>query len=139
MNKQKKIAISGILVLIFAIILYLVYQRSTSTTRIALVNMPNFMATSIAKSTDDSFIRVTNHTEADHKKLRRADFVLIRAMGLDITAEQRDKLKELAESGIPFYSIAVTNPDNDITNIDSVHIKVLQQYIAHGKIGRAHV
>ena len=132
MNKQKKIAISGILVLIFAIILYLVYQRSTSTTRIALVNMPNFMATSIAKSTDDSFIRVTNHTEADHKKLRRADFVLIRAMGLDITAEQRDKLKELAESGIPFYSIAVTNPDNDITNIDSVHIKVLQQYIAHG-------
>lgn len=131
MKKHQKKIVGGLLVCAFAIISFILYQKSASTTNVALLNFPNFQAASIAKSTDDKFISVKNYSEKEISKLKSADFVLVFAMGLNINAEEREQLQKLADRGIPFYSISVTNPSNNITNIDSVHIKVLSEYLGN--------
>lgn len=120
------ISVVGLLVFV------LLFNKYVSTTTVALVNFPVFTATSIARSTDDRFIRVRNVTELDARKLRRADFVLIFAMGIQMTQEERDALKNLAEGGLPVFSTSVTNPDNNIVSIDSTHIEKINQFLLNG-------
>lgn len=128
-NKRTIALTGGIIILMIALLLF--YQKTAAPTRVALLNFPNFQATSIAKSSDDKFLSVKNYSEEEISQLKTSDFVLVFAMGLKITAEEREQLQKLADKGIPFYSVSVTNPANNITNIDSVHIKALSQYLGN--------
>jgi cobaltochelatase CobN len=123
----KKIAAAAFIALA-ALIFYLNY---ISVTEVALVNFPDFQAASIAKSTDDKFVRVRNYKEDQISKATKADFIIVFAMGLKIDSVQRAQLQKYADKGKPIYSIAVTNPANDINSLDSLHIKKLSEYLSN--------
>ena len=57
--------------------------------------------------------------------------VIIDAMGLRITEEQRQQLISLSEK-VPVLSITATNPANDIVSVDSLTESVLKSYLYEG-------
>jgi cobaltochelatase CobN len=99
---------------------------------VALVNFPNFQATSIAKSTDDAFITTVSVDVENLDKIEDADAVLIFAMGFKINEEQRQMIADLAKDGLPVYSTAVTNPDHNFMSLDSLQEKQVKSYLENG-------
>ncbi|MFT3738549.1 MAG: cobaltochelatase subunit CobN [Breznakibacter sp.] len=129
-NKQKLTI--GIAAIAVAAVCIWLYSALIATTKVALVNFPNFQTTSIAKSTDDPFIKVQQVDIEDIGKLKKYDAVLVFAMGLKLSESQRQQLTSLAGKGLPFYSTAVTNPDNNIVNLDSVQLNQVKKYLENG-------
>ena len=59
--------------------------------------------------------------------------VFVNGMGLRITDGQRQQLIDAAESGTPVITTAATNPQNQITSVDSVDNEFLRQYLVGGR------
>ena len=95
---------------------YMVWRNYIATTRIALVNFVSYQASNIALSNEDKFIKFEEVPLDQLDQLKKYDFVLVWAMGLKISDEQRNQLIEAANR-VPFHSFAVTNPDNDISSL----------------------
>jgi len=132
MKFKSKNIVAALLLTIVAIAGYVFYQSKVATTTVALVNFPKFQATSIAKSTDDGFIKTKTVEVDDLEQIKDADAVLIFAMGIKYTEAQRQMVTDLAKNGLPVYSTAVTNPDNNIVSLDSVQLKQVKAYLENG-------
>ena len=59
------------------------------------------------------------------------DFVLVWGMGLKVTEEQHNRLIEVSQK-VPFHSFAVTNPDNDLSNLSEADLKRVSEYLESG-------
>ncbi len=108
------------------------YYVNISDTRVALVNFPDFQAVSIARSVQGEHINVDVVGLDGLHKVNNYDAVLVFAMGIKYTGEQRQILSDMAIKGLPVYSTSVTNPDNDIVSLDSTQIKVVSDYLGNG-------
>lgn len=118
------------LIAIGAMLLF--YRHYGSATRVALVNFPSYEAASMIRSNEDAFIQAEIVGTDQLDKLSGYDAVLMFAMGLKIDGTQRAALKKMAEEGLPFYSVAATNPENNICSLDSVSIEVVAGYLGNG-------
>lgn len=123
-------AIIALLVLIVAGIF--VWRTWLGTTRIALVNFQPLTSGHIAKANDNALIDLEDVSAEDIEKISGYDLVLINAMGLKITEEQRAKVKKLADDGLPVLALAVTNPANDICSLDSLTAARIMGYMRDG-------
>lgn len=106
-----------------------------SRTYIAFVNFQPIALQSFSQANDNSFVRLFDVATDDIGDLNGYDIVFVNGMGLNITAEQRAHLQQLAEGGTPVYTTMATNPDNNITNLTVDETVTVQQYMMHG--GRA--
>lgn len=130
MNKKK--IIIGIAIFIVAIICWLTWSKLASTTKIALVNLQQFQATSIVKANDDNFVQYDIIPIDDLNKIKNYDFVLVFGMGLNVTAEQREVIQSTADGGTPLYVYAATNPENNINSLDSIQLESISSYLQNG-------
>lgn len=98
--------------------------------KVALVNMPEFMYAKMHLSADLKNVTVRAEEEVAH--LDKYDAVLIFGMGLKWDDADREQVRALDKKGIKFISMMITNPDNDLCNIDSVRAEVLSKYLTNG-------
>ena len=130
-NKMKKKILSIIALLLIVIAGYFVWRKYIAPTRIALVNFISYQASNIALSNSDKFIKIEEVPLDQLDKLKNYDFVLVWAMGLKISDEQRNQLIDAANR-VPFHSFAVTNPDNDISSLNETELKHVGDYLMSG-------
>ncbi|ERI61988.1 CobN/magnesium chelatase domain protein [Capnocytophaga sp. oral taxon 863 str. F0517] len=110
---------------------YFVYQRFVAPTRIALVNFMSYQSSNIILSNKDKFIKFEEVSTDELDKLKGVDFVLVWGMGMKVTEEQHNRLIEVSQK-VPFHSFAVTNPDNDLSNLSKADLKRVSEYLESG-------
>lgn len=111
----------------------LLWNRWASTTDIAFVNYQAITLGQISRANDNSFIKIHELSVDDIDKAGKYDMVMVNGMGLRITDEQREQLTSAAESGTPVITTAATNPQNQITSVDSIDDAFLKQYLTGGR------
>ncbi|GHT21024.1 hypothetical protein AGMMS4957_09200 [Bacteroidia bacterium] len=131
MTKRKQISFIVLLAIVVGIA-WTVWNHTASTTRIALVNFQAFQTTSIIKANTDKFVRYKEIPVENAAKLSKYDFVLAFGMGLQITTEQRDQIRKIADKGTPVYVFSATSPENNICNLDSIDRTKVQEYLNDG-------
>lgn len=130
MTKGNIKKIAGAIVLLLALIV--VWSLWFSPTRIAFINYQVISLGNMAKANENSFIKINELSSDNIDKISAYDMVFINGMGLRITEDQRAVIQKAADKGVPIISTAVTNPDNDINNIDSVARKTISSYLSNG-------
>lgn len=125
------------LILIFGVLLlgaagWQVYKTWFGPTKIAFVNFQPIAMGSMAKANDNSFIRLSEVGTDGLARLKSYDMVFINGMGLRITEEQRQQLRQIAGKGVPVYTSMATNPANDVCNLDSLQRQRIADYLSNG-------
>ncbi|NLJ14038.1 MAG: cobaltochelatase subunit CobN [Ignavibacteria bacterium] len=129
--KKKKIII--IAVTILSLILIFVYNSLFSVTNIAFVNYRAIELSAIAKANNNSFIKISDLSLEKLSDVEDYDMVFVNGMGLKIVEEQRDILLKASEKGVPILTTMATNPENNISNLDSSNQDILKAYLAGGR------
>lgn len=129
--KKKKIII--IAVTILSLILIFVYNSLFSVTNIAFVNYRAIELSAIAKANNNSFIKISDLSLEELSDVEDYDMVFVNGMGLKIVEEQRDILLKASEKGVPILTTMATNPENNISNLDSSNQDILKAYLAGGR------
>lgn len=133
MNKKNRLVIVCIVVaIIVGTCGWLVWKKTASPTRIALFNFQPFQATSLVKSNTDNFVKYETITADDLHKIKRYDFFLAFGMGMNVSAEQREIIQRTADGGTPMLVYAATNPDNNISSLDSITKGAVSEYLQNG-------
>mgnify|MGYP000846408945 FL=1 len=128
---MKKKILTFVALLFLLLAGYFVWRKYIAPTRIALVNFISYQASNIALSNTDKFIKFEEVPLDKLDQLKKYDFVLVWAMGLKISDEQRNQLIEAANR-VPFHSFAVTNPENDISSLSENELKKVSEYLMSG-------
>lgn len=118
-----------VLAVIVSAALYLTYSTQIAPTKIALINYQEYMASRIIKSTANSFIDVDIVKQSDLKDLKKYDFALIFGMGLKLTTEEVNTIKD---SKVPTYLWAATNPNLKLTNIEAEILDNISNFLENG-------
>lgn len=121
-----------VLSLVLLCLLYFFWSVWLSRTYIAFVNFQPISLQGVAQANNNSFIKLYNVSTDDIKSLGKYDIVFINGMGLNIDAEQRQMIQELANSGKPVYTTMATNPDNNISNFSVDETTLVQEYMMNG-------
>ncbi len=108
------------------------WRSMCSTTQIGFVNYQAITLGEISKANDNSFISIKNQTLDDIDEWDDCDAILINAMGIRMTEEQREKIQALADKGLPILTTAATNPANLIVSMDEWDVDTLKQYLSEG-------
>ncbi len=108
------------------------YSIWLSRTKIAFVNFQPIALQGFSQANDNPMISLGDVSTKDIKKLNSYDIVFVNGMGLNITAEQREYIKQLAGSGKPVYTTMATNPDNNISNLTTNELVIVQEYMMYG-------
>lgn len=132
MNKKKKYVIVALSIFILLLGGWFAWHKWASPTRIALYNFQPFQVSGISLSNSDKFIKYEYVPVEETSKLKNYDFILGFGMGLKVTEEQRASIQSVADKGTPIYMFAVTNPQNNICNLDSVHLEQIAGYLGNG-------
>ena len=117
--------------LIIGIVGYFVYRKYMAPTRIALVNFITYQASNIAYSNKDKLVKYEEVSLEELDKLKNYDFVLVWAMGLKISDEQRNQLIEASQK-VPLHSFMVTNPENELSTLNEMELKRITEYLESG-------
>lgn len=128
---KKKIIISATVALAL-LIAFAIWHTWLGTTRVAFINYQTMVLGRIAHANDNPLIKVENLNLSDLEDIDDYDMVFVEAMGLRLTAEQRDIMQQASENGTPVVSTMITNPENDFCSIDSIHAERLKRYIGNG-------
>ncbi|MBI9064274.1 MAG: cobaltochelatase subunit CobN [Marinilabiliaceae bacterium] len=119
----------GILVMVSA---YVGWHKWLAPTKVGLINYPEFMATKIARSTDNLFIDVQVCDMEEESRLEQYDMLLVFGMGLKITAEQEAYIKSVGEKGTGIYLQSPTNKALELTNLEDSTKSIVKEYIDNG-------
>ena len=130
LTRRRVLKVIGGLVLLLALVEF--YSIWLSRTKIAFVNFQPISLQAFSQANDNPMIALSDVSTNDIKKLGRYDIVFVNGMGLNITAEQREYIKKLAESGTPVYTTMATNPDNNISNLTTSELVMVQEYMMYG-------
>ncbi len=123
----------GLLCAVSLVALVLFYYYWLSPTRIAFINYQPIALQGLSQANDNPMIKLYSISEKEvGKSLGRYDIIIMNAMGLRITAEQREALQELANKGVPIYTGMATNPENAIGNFSVDETALLQQWMTSG-------
>lgn len=129
--KRKLIGLLGIVAVLAGI---WIYRAWFGTTEIAFVNFQAIAMGNISKANDNSFIRIREVGTDELGRLSRFDMVFINGMGLRIVEEERKRIEQAADRGIPVYTSMATNPRNAICNLDSLDRKTIGDYLRNGGV-----
>ncbi len=128
---KKKYIFTGLASIIPIALLLTMWHVWCSTTRVAFVHYSVIEMGQMAKANTNPRIKITEVGTDELNKLKNCDMVIINAMGLRITEEEREQLRHIADD-VPVLSIMATNPDNKIVSLDSIQADTLLQYLYNG-------
>ena len=128
---KKKILIAGIGLAAVILVVWFCYAVA-GPTRIALVNFPKYQMARMAKSLDNSSVKLEAIELEQFGRLKKFDAVLIFGMGIRMTDDHRALLEKLKNKGMPIYSTSVTDPANNIMSLDSAQQRILGAYLGNG-------
>lgn len=131
MKVKGKILIA-ILLLVTVAISIRFYQKSISPTRVGLVNYPEFIYTKLATANTNSSIKLEALQPDSLPNLNKYDMLLIFGMGIELPAEQEQKIIETGENGTKIYLQASTNPKLQLTNIQGKQLDEISGYLDNG-------
>lgn len=129
---MKRKLILGTIPIAVILLLWLAWTAFVSTTKVALVNFPKYQVARMSKSLDNGFIQLDQLSIDDFDKLSRYDAIAIFAMGIRMTDEHRAVLEKLKAKQVPIFSTAATDPENKISNLDSIQEKRVSDYLSNG-------
>lgn len=129
-TRRRILKMLGCLILLFALVEC--YSIWFSRTKIAFVNFQPIALQGFSQANDNPMISLSDVSTKDMEELDAYDIVFINGMGLNITAEQRAYVKQLAESGKPIYTTMATNPDNNISNLTTEELALVKKYMMFG-------
>lgn len=132
MKLSGKNLIAILILLLLLIAGYMAWERFASKTRIALVNYPLFQLSGIVKSNADQFITYENLPVEALNRLSKYDFVLIFGRGLDLSEDQRKQIFHAVGKGTAVLVDGATNPENNISSLDSIHKDGISAYLMNG-------
>lgn len=128
-NSKRRRYIGFTLLGVVAVVLVVsLYNSYLSRTKIAFVNEQPVSLQAYVQSNNNKRIKLYDVPTDQLKKLKKYDIVLVNGMGLNITAEQRQQLKDLAAKGKPIYTSMATNPENNICTFSREEVAVVSQY-----------
>ncbi len=107
---MKKKIILIILALVAATALYFGYQAKLAPTKVALINYPDFLQTKVAKSNDNSWIKVEAFKPNDLPNLESYDQLLVFGMGIDLPASEEAKIAAARDAGVSVFIHIATKP-----------------------------
>lgn len=129
---KKKYTLIALCTSVIIVAGWIAWQKMASPTKIALYNFQSFQVSNISLSNSDKFIKFEEVSAEETGKLKNYDFVLGFGMGLKVSEEQRAQIQSAADKGTPIYMFAVTNPQNNICNLDSVDLEQISGYLGSG-------
>lgn len=129
---KKKYTLIALCALVIIAAGWIAWQKMAAPTRIALFNFQSFQVSNISLSNTDKFIKFEEVTVDEVSKLKNYDFVLGFGMGLKVSEEQRAQIQAAADKGTPMYMFAVTNPQNNISSLDSADLEQISGYLSSG-------
>ncbi|QII72983.1 cobaltochelatase subunit CobN [Apibacter sp. B2966] len=134
MKMKKKKLLLSIIVCLFVLLMasWIIWNKTASPTKVALVNFQKFQTTSLIQSNKDPFIQYEEVSLEDLSKLKKYDFILGFGMGMKASAEEREQLKKIMQDGKPFYIYRATNPENNLCNLDSTRMKAVEAFMDSG-------
>lgn len=133
--KIKKIIFPAAAAILLVSALLFIWNKWFSPTKIGFVNYQVTTLGQIGKANDNPFIKLREIPLEKMNTVNRYDMVLVNAMGIRLTEDQRDELKIAALAGTPVYTSMSTRPDNLIVSVDSLVADTLSAYLSGG--GRA--
>ncbi|WP_407989445.1 cobaltochelatase subunit CobN [Porphyromonas pogonae] len=129
---KKRTSFTILVIAICALLLLLLWNKYASSTKIALVNFPQYQASGIIVSNKDKNIKFKEVTLEKLSDLKSYDCVLAFGMGLKLTQEQRDQMQKIADNGTPLLVIHPTSPENIISSLDSIEEERIIEYYDNG-------
>lgn len=131
MNRRKLLFMAlGTLIVVGALVL--LWNSFAGKTKVALVNFPAFQSSAIVKSNQNKYVEYDVIGADDFRGKKTYDFVLVSGMGLKIDDEHRAAIQKYADNGHPIKIIRVTNPANNICNLDSITESSVMDYLNNG-------
>ena len=130
LNITKKNILIVAAIAVAAVATGLVWSLWGSKTKVGFMNFQAIQLGQISKANTNSFIDIKEISPEDLKGLKSCDMLFINGMGLKITEENRAIVNELGRKKLPIFTIAATNPANNICTVDSLHIDTLGTYLA---------
>ncbi len=128
---KRKLLLGTIPVLVILLI-WFAWSQFASPTKVALVNFPRHQVARMSKSLDNDFIKLDMLEIDDFDKLGKYDVIAVFAMGIRMTDEHRAVLEKLKDKNVPIFSTAVTDPTNNISSLDSIQNKQVDDYLSNG-------
>ncbi|MDE6391105.1 MAG: cobaltochelatase subunit CobN, partial [Duncaniella sp.] len=131
---RKKITATLAISLVLALASWAAWSVLASPTRVAFVNYQAITLGQISRAAAGvRFVRICDLPPEELGRAADFDMIFVNGMGLRITETQRETLVKAAERGIPVLTTAATNPQNDITSVDSADCEYLRGYLAGGR------
>lgn len=130
LTRRRILKALGCMALLFCLVE--TYSIWFSRTRIAFVNFQPIALQGFSQANDNPMITLSDVPVDDIESLGRYDIVFVNGMGLNVTAEQRAVIRRIAEGGTPVYTTMATNPDNNISNLTTDELLMVQEYMMYG-------
>lgn len=96
------------------------------------MNFPGFQASAIALASGGNNVKYEELDPSQIQEFDRYDAVLIFGMGVKWNAEERAKVQELTEAGVPIQVLYPTTPENNLVGIEAEHAKRITEYLDNG-------
>lgn len=110
-----------------------IWYKYASATDIAFVNFSIVEVSEIYKANDSQHIKLhpLDMTETDVKELKDYDMVMINGMGLKMTEEQLEQVKEMGKRGLPIAVVSTRNPSLQFSSLDSLQLNTIKAYLSN--------
>lgn len=134
--KLKKTSVLLLAILAATILIWGLYNRFVSPTKVALVNFRDFQYVTFLKADTSSFIKL-DRLVLDSKNI--PDFsgykvIYILAHGMNLNPEMRRAINDARENGSYIYMARATNKESDLSNISGRHQEYISGYLKNGGV-----
>ena len=112
MSRTKKIVVFSVLSAVIVVLLALLWFGWMRPTRIGFINYQSITLGEISRANQNTFIKLKEIPVDEIDKasdLKHFDIIFVNAMGLRITAEQRELIKAVGEKRVPIVTTMATN------------------------------
>ena len=123
--KQK---LKFLLAITLGLVLTVVILRTLSPTKIALINLPEYMYVKMAKSNDSRFIKLKYLKSEDLPDLKSYNMIMVFGMGMNLPAAQEVKLQDAINKGVPVYVFHAGGSKIQTSNIEGKNLDAVTDY-----------
>lgn len=131
-TRLKKRIIWTILIIVLIVIAVLIYKKKISSTKVGLINYPEFIYTKIATANNNSSVKIEALKPDSLPNLDSYDLLIIFGMGIKLPAEQEQQIIEAGKKGTKVYLQMSTNPKLQLTNIKGKQLDMISAYLDNG-------
>ncbi len=118
--------------LIIILTAFFVWSRYFSSTKVALINYPEFMSSKMTGANQNSFVDIDILEQENLPDLKKYDMILFFGMGLKLSEEQLAYVHRAGDDGVAMNLWGATTKGLNITNITGDTATVVESYLDNG-------